>query len=188
MTGVDAATALVVTVKVALVAPAGTVTPLDGTLAAAILLLESVTWAPPAGAGPLSVTVPVEDCTPPTTLVGFSVSEERNVGFAGAEPCSKVQTAGFGSLKGIAMNCDGDTTYMTALPPVPEVMVMAPRPSAGEEAMEYVALKAEADTGPLPPPVSSVPVILAVGPAPSAVNSPEKVTAPEGAGRVVVPA
>ena len=83
MTGVDAATALVVTVKVALVAPAGTVTPLDGTLAAAMLLLESVTWAPPAGAGPLRVTVPVEDCKPPTTLVGFSVSDERGGGVEG---------------------------------------------------------------------------------------------------------
>ena len=83
MTGVDTATALVVTVKVALMAPAGTVTPLDGTLAAAILLLESVTWAPPAGAGPLSVTVPVEDCAPPTTLVGFSVSDERGGGVEG---------------------------------------------------------------------------------------------------------
>ena len=83
MTGVDAATAPVVTVKVALMAPAGTVTPLDGTLAAAILLLESVTWAPPAGAGPLKVTVPVEDCTPPTTLVGFSVNDERGGGGEG---------------------------------------------------------------------------------------------------------
>jgi len=64
----------VFTVKVALVAPAGTVA-LEGTLAAP-LLLESRTCAPPAGAGPLSVTVPVEDCMPPTTLVGFSVSEE----------------------------------------------------------------------------------------------------------------
>src|SRR5256886_13409100 len=52
----------------------GTVT-LEGTLAAA-LLLESVTCAPPAGAGPLSVTVPVDDCVPPVTLVGFNVSEE----------------------------------------------------------------------------------------------------------------
>src|SRR5256712_14191555 len=75
VTGVDAATALVVTVKVALVAPAGTVT-LEGTLATAVLLLESGTWAPPAGAGPLRVTVPVEDCTPPTTLVGSSASDE----------------------------------------------------------------------------------------------------------------
>ena len=78
---VDAATALVLTVKVALVAPAGTAT-LEGTLAAP-LLLESATCAPPAGAGPLSVTVPVEDCTPPITLVGFSVSEER-VGAGGS--------------------------------------------------------------------------------------------------------
>jgi len=71
---VDMKTIDVFTVKVALVLPAGTVT-LEGTLAAP-LLLESVTCAPPAGAAPLSVTVPVEDCTPPTTLVGFNVSEE----------------------------------------------------------------------------------------------------------------
>jgi len=75
VTKLDAVTGLVLTVKVALVTPAGTVTP-EGTLAAAGLLLESRTWAPPAGAGPLRVTVPVEDCAPPTTLVGFSVSEE----------------------------------------------------------------------------------------------------------------
>ena len=66
----------VLTVKVALVVPARTVT-LEGTLAAAVLLLESVTCAPPAGAGPLNVTVPVEDCAPPVTLVGFNVNEER---------------------------------------------------------------------------------------------------------------
>ncbi len=71
---VDAVTGLVLTVKVALVAPAGTAT-LEGTLVAP-LLLESATCAPPAGAGPLSVTVPVEDCAPPITLVGYSVSEE----------------------------------------------------------------------------------------------------------------
>ena len=72
----------VFTVKVALVAPAGANT-LEGTLAAP-LLLESRTDAPPAGAGALSVTVPVEDCRPPTTLVGFSVSEERVGGGGGA--------------------------------------------------------------------------------------------------------
>jgi len=74
-TEVDDDTGLVLTVKVPLVAPAGTIT-LEGTVATPVLLLESRTWAPPAGAGPLSVTVPVEDCAPPTTLVGFSVSEE----------------------------------------------------------------------------------------------------------------
>jgi hypothetical protein len=64
----------VFTVKVALVAPAGTVT-FEGTLAA-LLSLDSATCAPPGGAGPLSLTVPVEDCRPPTTLVGLSVNEE----------------------------------------------------------------------------------------------------------------
>ena len=72
----------VFTVKLALVAPAGTNT-LEGTRATP-LLLESVTCAPPVGAGPLSVTVPVEDCAPPTTLVGFSVSEEREGAGGGA--------------------------------------------------------------------------------------------------------
>jgi len=74
VTGVDAATALVLIVKVALLLPAGTVT-LEGTLAAP-LLLESVACAPPAGAGPLSVTVPVDDCAPPVALIGLNVSEE----------------------------------------------------------------------------------------------------------------
>ena len=60
-------------VKLALVAPAGMVT-VAGT-PAALLLLDSATCAPPEGAAALSVTVPVEVCTPPTTLVGFSVSE-----------------------------------------------------------------------------------------------------------------
>jgi hypothetical protein len=74
VTAVDALTALVLTVKPALVAPAGIVT-LLGTLAIPPLLLDSATTAPPAGAGPLSVTVPVEFCVPPTTLVGFNVNE-----------------------------------------------------------------------------------------------------------------
>src|SRR5258708_22831455 len=64
----------VASVKVGVVAGAGTVA-LGGTRAAS-LLLESVTIAPPAGAGPLRVTVPLEDCKPPVTLVGSSVSEE----------------------------------------------------------------------------------------------------------------
>ncbi len=83
VTAVDAVTALVLTVKVALVAPAATVT-LEGTVAAAVLLLESATCAPPAGAAPLNVTVPVEDCVPPITLVGLSVSDETVAGGGGA--------------------------------------------------------------------------------------------------------
>ncbi len=72
--------------KVALLLPAGTVT-LEGTLATP-LLLESKICAPPAGAGPLNVTVPVEDCTPPTTLAGFNVSEET-VGSGGGVTVSE---------------------------------------------------------------------------------------------------
>jgi hypothetical protein len=72
MTAVEAATALVLTGKVALVAPAGTVT-LPATVAAE-LLLDSVTGAPPAGAGPFSLTVPVE-LLPPVTVVGLTLSE-----------------------------------------------------------------------------------------------------------------
>jgi len=62
-------------VNVRLVAPAGTVT-LAGTVATVVSLLERETMAPAVGAGPLSVTLPVEG-DPPLTLVGFSVSEVR---------------------------------------------------------------------------------------------------------------
>jgi hypothetical protein len=65
----------VVTVKVALVCPAGTVT-LAGTVAAAVLLLEIETRTPPLGAGALSATLPVEK-DPPMTPAGFSESEVR---------------------------------------------------------------------------------------------------------------
>lgn len=64
-------TALVVTEKVAVVAPAWTVT-LDGTVATFVLLLKSWTVTPAEGAALLRVTVPV-DCLPPTTVDGFKL-------------------------------------------------------------------------------------------------------------------
>ena len=73
VTDVFEATALVVTVKVAVVAPAATVT-LAGTLAAAVLPLDRVTTAPFAGAGPFRVTVPVEE-VPPITEAGLRPTE-----------------------------------------------------------------------------------------------------------------
>ncbi|HEV8636851.1 MAG TPA: hypothetical protein VG370_21745 [Chloroflexota bacterium] len=88
VTGVDAPTALVVTVNVALVAPAAIVT-LAGTLAAAALLLESDTAAPPLGAAALKVTVPVEEL-PPTTLVGLTVTAASAADGGGATGGSTV--------------------------------------------------------------------------------------------------
>ena len=73
MDDVEIKTTDVLTGNVALVVPAATRT-LAGTLAAK-LLLDSATLAPPVGAGPLSLTVPVDDCNPPTTLVGLNVRE-----------------------------------------------------------------------------------------------------------------
>jgi hypothetical protein len=82
VTGVDAPTGLVVTLKLALAAPAATVK-LAGTDAAG-LLLESATCAPPAGAGPFNVTVPVA-VFPPVMLAGLMVSEERSDGVTVSE-------------------------------------------------------------------------------------------------------
>ena len=78
VTLVAISTTAVSTVNVALLAPAAIVT-VAGTEAAP-LLLESATAAPPAGAGPFRVTVPVEVSRPPTTCVGFRLSEVRTAG------------------------------------------------------------------------------------------------------------
>src|SRR3954449_4491118 len=77
----DVVTAFVETVNVALVAPAGTVT-LAGTVAAAVLLLASVTTSPPLGAGPLRVTVPWE-AFPPVTLAGLRLTPDTATPAAG---------------------------------------------------------------------------------------------------------
>jgi len=74
VTGVEAVTDDVVTVKVVRDEPTGTTT-LAGTEATAGLLLESWTTAQHAETVPVSVTVPVE-LLPPVTLVGASVNVE----------------------------------------------------------------------------------------------------------------
>jgi hypothetical protein len=67
----------VVTAKVAVVAPAAGVT-LAGTWAA-LLLLPSAMVMPPAGAGALSVTVPMDEL-PPSTFVGFRAMKDKVTG------------------------------------------------------------------------------------------------------------
>lgn len=69
-------TPVVDTVKLAVLVFSATVT-LTGTVATAVLLLLSVTTTPPAGAGPLSVTVPT-DGFPPLTVLGFRLTELRD--------------------------------------------------------------------------------------------------------------
>jgi hypothetical protein len=75
VTGVAAATPSVVTVNVADVEPAATVTE-GGTVAVDVLELERKTGTPPVGAAAEMVTVPVR-LLPPTTVAGAS---ERMVG------------------------------------------------------------------------------------------------------------
>src|SRR3990172_879346 len=78
VTAVETDTGKVVIAKVALLAPAATVTD-DGTVAAEGVPLDSDTTAPPARAGASSVTVPV-DPFPPTTVEGLRESESRTRG------------------------------------------------------------------------------------------------------------
>jgi len=76
---------------------------------------------------------------------------------------------------------------MTALPSVPEVTVIVPRPLVGDEETEYVALNRHAEFGPLGRrclPRRS----YCHGVAPSAASSPEKTVTPNAAGLVVNPA
>jgi len=68
----------VVTLNVVELLPGGTVT-LAGTLATEGLLLDSATSVPPAGAGPLRVTVPVAEL-PAFTVEGESVNDDGTGG------------------------------------------------------------------------------------------------------------
>jgi hypothetical protein len=75
VTLVFAVTAEVLTSKVALEAPAATLT-LAGTETTDVLALLSVTTAPPLGAPPVNVIVP-RDVVPPTTEVGLTLTADK---------------------------------------------------------------------------------------------------------------
>ncbi len=76
---------------------------------------------------------------------------------------------------------------MTADPPDPEVTVAVPLPFVGDEDTEYVAFRATPEFVPLGAEISSLPVILPVGVALSAVNSPAKGATPKVAGVIAKP-
>src|SRR5437870_2294338 len=154
VTGVDVVTALVLTVNVALLAPAATVT-LAGTVAVDVLLLVRVTAAPPAGAGPLSVTVPVEDCAPPVTVVGFSVSVE-SVGRA----CGAT-VGGAGVVTG-AEDAEVVTgvDVVTALLVTVNVALLAPAATVTLESTLAATLSLESNT--CAPPASAGPLSVTV--------------------------
>jgi len=78
VTPVFAVTVEVLTLKVALDAPAATVT-LAGTEATDVFALLSVTTAPPLGAAAVNVIVP-RDVVPPTTEVGLTLTADRLAG------------------------------------------------------------------------------------------------------------
>jgi hypothetical protein len=70
---VDLVTVFVVTVKVAVVLPAGTAT-VAGTVAD-VVLLDRATEIPPLGAAPVKVTVPVDEVVP-VTLAGLRDTDD----------------------------------------------------------------------------------------------------------------
>ena len=88
VTEVEVLTARVVTPNATVVDPAGTDT-LAGTVATAVLLLSRAIVAPPLGASPFNVKVPVEG-DPPLTLDGFSVSELSEAGGITAREAMRV--------------------------------------------------------------------------------------------------
>jgi hypothetical protein len=112
VTKAGALTALVEIVKVAVVVPALTVT-LVGTVAALVLLLDSETVAPPAGAGPLKVRVPVE-VFPPMTEVGLNTTD-RGVGGFTVRTAEAVPLYVAEMVTGVAVETGNDVTTNVAV-------------------------------------------------------------------------
>ena len=130
-------TAVVVIEKLALSAPAVTVT-LAGTLATVVVLLDSVTIAPPVGAAVVNVTVPVL-VVPPTTLVGLTVTEDK--------------------LGGGAVGLTVSTAVGEAPPKVPEIVTGVATVTA-VVVMEKFALRAPARTVTLAGTLATVALVL----------------------------
>ena len=147
---VIAETAVVVTVKVAVVAPAATVTEAGGT--AFVLVELNATTAPPVGAAPLRVTVPVDEA-PPTREVGASVSPVIEAGLIVSVP------------------------FWEAPPCVPVIVAVTTLPTA-VVVIWKVAVVAPAGTVTLPWTGAFVLLEVNVTPTPPVAAGPERVTVP----------
>src|SRR3954451_19597081 len=97
-------TTWVVIGKVALVAPAGTVT-LGCTVAAAGSSLDSATVKPPVGAGAVSVAVPVTG-VPAAAAVGLTFTDES---------AADVDAAGVGVGEGVVLTLQRDSVAVGAV-------------------------------------------------------------------------
>src|SRR5205823_14326158 len=124
-------------VKFGLIAPAVTVTLADA-LATVVLLLDSVTIAPPVGAAVVNVTVPVL-VVPPTTLVGLTVTEDK--------------------LGGGGVGLTVSTAVGEAPPKVPEIVTGVATVTA-VVVMEKFALRAPARTVTLAGTLATVALVL----------------------------
>ena len=96
--------------KVADVVPAGTMM-LAGTVTTFALLLIRLITAPPAGAGALNVTVPVE-AEPPLTLAGLSVNELSAGHDAGVDVGAGV-SVDVGNVTGVGVGAGVDVDFDT---------------------------------------------------------------------------
>src|SRR2546423_7614088 len=93
-TGVEVVTAVVVTGKVFVVAPAGTVTVAGEGVAVPGLSLVTLKLTPPAGAALSSVSVPCDE-PPPVTVVGLKATDVSAAGGGGGGPGVTVIVADF---------------------------------------------------------------------------------------------
>ena len=152
---------MVVTAKLALVAPAATVTE-AGTVAVAVLPLASVTTAPPAGAAVLSVTVPVLPA-PPVTVPGLKVSEASG-GFT-----TRVDVLVVPLYVAVMVAVVGEVTADVEMLNVACVCPVGTRTDVGTEAAALLLLSATV-TPPKPGakdivtvPIALIPATIAVG-------------------------
>jgi hypothetical protein len=123
VTSVGSDTRVVVTVKVAELAPASTVT-VAGTVAEAGSLLLRETTIPPSGAGPLRVTVPVA-VLPPVTEFGSSVKPVSDGGLTVTEALALVPFDVAVIVAGVAA-ATGDVVTVKSTEVAPSGMVTDP--------------------------------------------------------------